>query len=81
MEILTLEAAILRKSTWAGKPVQRNLRHRPRRRSSVRLLVCVIAGTYHGSGLNMTEPEAQSLVPQVNKLVGRVETRYWKVIF
>jgi hypothetical protein len=29
----------------------------------------------------MAEAEAKSFVPQVNKLVGRIEARYWKVIF
>ena len=29
----------------------------------------------------MAEPEAESLVSQVNKLVGRIETRDWEMIF
>src|SRR5207245_774833 len=81
MEILTVGAGMRREKTWAGKPVHRNLRDRPRGRSSVRLLVRVVAGTYHRSRLNMAKPEAESLVSQINKLVRRVEPRDREMIF
>ena len=65
----------------AGRPVPRNLRHRPRRRGGIGVLVRVITGPYQRSGLNVAETEAESLIPQIGKFFGRVEASNWKVIF
>ena len=53
---------------------RRKLRHRPRRRTGVGLLVCMVAGPHHRSGFDMAETEAQSLVSQICKLIRLVET-------
>ena len=57
MEILTVEAGMPGGKNVGGKNSSTaTYDHRLRRRSSVRLLVRVVAGTYHRSRLNMAEP-------------------------
>ena len=46
-----------------------------RRASEFCLLVSVITGAHHRSGLDMAETEAESLASQMGELLGRVETR------
>lgn len=73
MGILELGLSVFRETRLAGKPVSRKLCHRPRRRSGIGVLVRVVAGPHHRSGFNVAETEAQSLIPQVNKLLRFVE--------
>lgn len=80
MGILELGTLILKETMLAGKPVSRKLCHRPRPRSGISMLVRVVAGPHHRSRFNVAETEAQSLVPQVGKLLRLIEASDGQVI-
>lgn len=78
MEILPENREVDDKA-WAGRPVRRNLCHRPG--SGISMFVRVIAGPHQRSRFNVAETETQSLVPQVDEFPRRVKAGNRKVIF
>ena len=81
--ILTLLAEMFRRRRriLAGRVGSGKLRHRPRQRSSIGMLVRVIARPHQRTGLDMAETEAQCLVPQVDELFGLIEAGDRQMIF
>lgn len=79
--ILTLRTVLVKEEILEGKSLRRKLRHRPRLRSGIGMLVRVITGPHHRSRLDMAETEAQRLVPQIHKFFRLIKARDRQMIF
>src|SRR6266566_9465364 len=75
MGILTLptEDENEERTILAGKPGRRKLRHRPRKRSGIGVLMRVITRPNQRTGLDVAETEALSLLPQIQKFFRLIE--------